>query len=233
MTYDEYGMHKNTRKILLEDIKTSNEEYNTFDNFKILATIDMFTIIENKIFRKLLKEYYNKVGYNMDKISYDKEKKKYCYKDGDKNIEFEMLSKNLSGKGSLKYKSELNSQKRKGQCHSKSIFLATTLKGSKIVTGYAYTPAQRVIHSVCQITKKGIDYILDYTRNTIMKKEDYCDLFKFEEITSINVDDWYDDIKYLENELSPIGLKTYLIFRDQLINELERKEENKESNKLK
>lgn len=69
MTYDEYGMHKNTRKILFEDIKTSNEEYNTFDNFKILATIDMFTIIENKIFRKLLKEYYNKVGYNMDKIS--------------------------------------------------------------------------------------------------------------------------------------------------------------------
>ena len=66
-----------------------------------------------------------------------------------------------------------------------------------------------------------------------MKIEDYYDLFKFEEITSINVDDWYDDIKYLENELSPMDLKTYLVFRKQLINELERKEENNESNKLK
>ena len=135
-------------------------------------------------------------------------------------ITFELLSEHLKCVNK-ELISELESQKRKGQCHSKSLFLGIANEKSNILTGYYTFENETALHSVVEIIdENGNPKILDWTRNLIIDEDIYVKLFKFNTITKIDSSLVFDEIESLAK--LDIDLKTYLTFRDELLKDMEK-----------
>ena len=89
------------------------------------------------------------------------------------------------------------------------------------MTGYYTTNLNKILHSVVEIVKDGKNYILDWTQNIWMPKDDYIKIYKFQILEKINSNDLEQDFKKLK-KLEFKSLKTYLVFRDEIIKDLEK-----------
>lgn len=90
-----------------------------------------------------------------------------------------------------------------------------------------------MIYYLETINKKG-KYIIDYTKNVIMPKEEYVKLTCFEEIERISDMEYLQHIQKIKN-FGNISIKAYTTFGKELVEELEKNsfmfEEDKELEK--
>ncbi len=212
-TFKQDGINDKTYELLFEDnVKLENEDENKDGHIKAFIAIDTFTKIRSK------KDYYKAKIYlknmaDLNKINYNKQTKKYEYKDENIEVEFEKLSSFLKSK---KYKEELESEKRYRKCFDMAFILSSAIKDSKITTGYIKL-GKRIFHTL--VEKDG--YIFDWTHNLVMKKEDYIKITKFTELSSFYGKDFADDIKLISGNI-PLSLPVYYLFRDEIMSNLEK-----------
>ncbi|MBQ8681655.1 MAG: hypothetical protein IJ509_01950 [Bacilli bacterium] len=87
----------------------------------------------------------------------------------------------------------------KGRCYTSSMIIASNIENSYFVTGLvAYEDGTTHLHSYVEYN----DYIIDYTKNLIIKKDVYTKLLKVKELNRINS----QDIDYIYNLLLENGI---------------------------
>lgn len=231
--YIEDGMNKNTFELLFKDFENLNMDEEIKKNGVILTAIEYYTKIREKsIFEGLVtKSFSNKIGIDLSKIEFNREKEKYEISIDDEIYDFNKLSKIL---GDKEIKKELESDERYGKCHAKSEWLLGKIPKTSILTGYVQKFDAKYLHSVIEYNGGNEDIIIDWTKNLVMNKEDYIKLTHFEEIEHMT------DIEFMEimkkiNFLVGKNMVTHLTFGRELLNEIERKgliyEENPERKK--
>lgn len=225
--YNISGMNENTYQLLYGSKKS---EVNISDkNVKMLMTIDTFTKIFHKKFldRMIELNKVKKIDINLDNIKYNDDKNMYEYIEGDSSVSFKIFSDQIleAPKGTIK---ELESDKRKGKCHQRTMEIALSFENSKILTGIIHFGNHKALHSVL-LTSDG--NIIDWTGNMITDKDTFYKMYDFiliNEVDPLNLD---DDIKLLSQ--LDIDSKVYLTFRDELMRDIELNKDvfNSESNK--
>ena len=213
----------NTYQLLFDDIEI--KESNSFenkDNYLARTAIEVFNklnkIEEKKIFINLYKLLLGSRKICLDKIIFNEKTKEYEYHDGDYVITFDKLSNYIDNLG---LKIELLSNKRYHKCHERSYALAPVIEHSRIVTGYITRNHTKVLHSVIEIPKNDKIIIMDWTMNLYIEKEQYVALNDFIELSSFEGKKVIDDIEKIAGNLE-IGLKPYLVFRNELMKDMER-----------
>lgn len=215
-----YGINNNTYNLLFGDYDNLlEEEQVSYESSKAFDTIDRFTKLqEKKIFTKLLKLFYKNTVIDLDKITFNCQKKQYEYKNNNLIITFDKLSNFFDDKDLIK---ELTSNKRYGKCHIRAIGISQKIEGSRIVTGYITVGNHRVLHSIIEYEHDGKTIVLDWTKNLKIDKKQYIELTKFVELSSFEGEKFIDDSKIISEDLN-IGVKTYVVFRDELIADIQR-----------
>lgn len=219
--YTESGINKNTYELLFSDYDNIPEkEQPAIENSYIITIIQLYTRFREKdIFSKLLKLAFEK-KYKIDfsKIKYNEKTKEYEYEFNGEVYTFDKLSNELENKN---VKKELESERRYGQCHEKSIEISMALPEAYIVTGYIKENKGKFLHSIVEIEKKNEKYVIDYTKNIIMPKEQYVKLTSFEELERISDMEYLQHVQKLAN-IPDIDLKVYTTFGKEIVNELEK-----------
>ena len=214
-------MHKTVKELFLEcdkDIEITDEEKNYINE---LFAIDMFTmLLHKKLIRTLLKGYLKR-RYHCDLkiIKFDEESQKYYVELANgKKIRFVLISDNMETKDK-KYIKELESSKRKGKCHYRAFDVAIAFDDANILTGLAMIGNKQYLHSVVETKNaKGELICLDWTRNIMMPKEDYIELFNFRILSVVAKDSIEEDIDYIRD--LEFTTKHYLLFRDEIISDM-------------
>ena len=215
--YNESGINNNTYKVLFSDYHDiPEEEQPDLEKSYIISVIQLYTRFREKsIFSKILKlNFEKKYKIDFSKIKFNKENQNYEYEFQGEVYTFDKLSKKINDKN---IKKELESKKRYRKCHLKSAEIATSLPKSCILTGYVKRYDGKCLHSIVEIEKEDGKYIIDYTKNIIMPKEQYVKLTEFEELESIS------DLEYLEYiQRLEINGKVLLTFGREIFKELEK-----------
>lgn len=221
--YREDGINKNTYDLLFKDYDNiAGDEMMKQDVFNAWLTIQQFTMLQHKkIIFGLAKIVLKNKGIDLNNIKYDKENKEYVYIEGKKKYTFDILSNYVEGKENIK---ELQSNRRYGECHSKSVAMAAHVEDAKVISGYAITGNKKYLHSIIvKKSSKGIIEAYDWTQNIIMPYEQYKDIHQFEELAEVNS-------KVILNDLTKVligldlGIKPYLFFRDELLQDTKKNE---------
>lgn len=134
------------------------------------------------------------------------------------------------------YKNELRllTSGRKGFCHTDSMKMCRQYEDACVVTGYIYglSDKAKYLHSWVEFEKDGKCVVADYTMNAIMNKEGYYLIKHAEELSRVSQKQLIDDWKIL-GKLAKQGItyteNQYLVFRDEIMKDLEKNFANKES----
>lgn len=121
-----------------------------------------------------------------------------------------------------KFKPEILTDNRLGKCHIFVIDIASQMpEGAEVVTGYvhALTSNSAYLHSWIEVD----GYAIDYTLNSIMNAEGYYNLCHIKPLTRILCKDVVQDKKYIES-LEFFNYKEYLVFRDEIMQDLHKNE---------
>ena len=219
--YNESGINNNTYNLLFSDYDNiPKEEQPALEKSYIISVIQLYTRFREKsIFSKILKlNFERKYKIDFSKIKFNEENQNYEYEFQGEVYTFDKLSKKINDKN---IKKELESEKRYRNCHLKSVEIATSLPKSCILTGYVKRYNGKFLHSIVEIEKEDGKYIIDYTKNIIMPKEQYVKLTEFEELESISDLEYLEYIQRLENILGLNG-KVLLTFGREIFKELEK-----------
>lgn len=119
---------------------------------------------------------------------------------------------------------------RRGNCHVKAMDYAKKLNAlnieNTVATGHIcyITDRSKILHSWNEFVVNGQELVLDYTDNIVMNKEGYYFLKHIREpISIISGKDIEEDEKIYEqitNNGRNIDVKTYLVFRDEIMRDL-------------
>ena len=117
-------------------------------------------------------------------------------------------------------KNELETKKRYRKCHMRSIDLALAIGDAKVVTGIAKLNGVEFLHSVVEIMLDNKTLYLDWTRNIMMPQDEYKRLFRYREISKVDIKNIISDIEYIRE--FNLNIKEYLLFRDELMKDVEK-----------
>ena len=106
--------------------------------------------------------------------------------------------------------------------HTRTLGLTFGIPESNIVTGYEVIENAKVLHSVLEYKYKNKFYIIDYTKNIIMPREQYIELTKFKEIERISDLEYIEDLGKIYN-FPHLTYKVYVTFQKEIIRELKSK----------
>ena len=175
---------------------------------KAYRSIDSFTQI-NATDSKQLEVYDCSFNYKIDLFEYSAD---------DILIRFKRLSDVIRA---IWYKNELLSVNRHFDVIRKTYQLCPYIDDSKLLTGYTFIDGKKELHSVIECA----DGIVDWDLNAIIQKKDYFKLTKFQVISELSVDKIKEDqenrvMEELRND--PTLLNFYILFRDELMADLEK-----------
>lgn len=219
--YYKNGINKNTYDMLFPDFYDTENEKIDKKSGLIIQLIEVYTLIQQKeIFADLVKNTF-KEKYDIDfsNIKYNEETKQHEYKVDGKIYTFNELSDITDIE---KFKKELKTDKRHHKCHTRTLELSFGVPESNIVTGYEVIADIKVLHSILEYKVKNKLYIIDYTKNIIMPKEQYMELTKFKEIERISDLEYIEDLGRIYN-FPHLTDKVYVTFQKELIRELKSK----------
>ncbi len=202
------GINNNTYNLLFSDTfyNVDNEYLNDtaviIENFTMLNEIDRLIVLTQSDMFK----YKNKT---------------YTYNDGEEEYTFSLLEDLF---GDDETKRILHSPERYGSCHHASIGMCLNLphKNSKILTGYINYSDCRILHSVYYYEEDGMEIIYDYTKNIMMRKDEYFRLTNFKLINEIEREKLIEDKNFICN--SNISVKAYMVFRDEMMRDIKKNE---------
>lgn len=119
---------------------------------------------------------------------------------------------------------ELRSDNRRGKCVQTSVSMAYNFdQESKVVIGYLNSDEERIIHVIFVDCSQDVEIAYDYTKNVVMKKDDYIELNNYEVINEISGDDIREDMKIIRS-IDHFSSKLYLCFRDEIMRDLKKNE---------
>ena len=219
--YNEMGINKNTYNLLFKDEENLPEEQkNSPENSHIITMVQTYTRFRQKdIFSKLLKMYFeNKYNVDFSQIRFNEETKEYEYEFEGQVYTFDKFSDYITNE---KMKKELESYRRDGKCHSKSVSVLINVPEGSILTGYVKRFNGKFLHSVVEIEKMKGTYIIDYTKNIVMPKEQYIQLTAFEELERISDMEYIEDLQKMDI-LPIIDYKAILTFWKEILKDLEK-----------
>jgi len=200
--YDRHGINKNTYEIIFNEKEEGKKECS-----KEIFTIEMSSRKEKEIIMKpfiILKRIIEMYFYEINYFHIHKNlfSKGYTYKCKSGNFKFYYLEKYLNK--ILKYedkyvKKELLFNIKNNLiskiCYETSIIIASNIENSYLVTGLIeFEDGKTHLHSYVEYK----EYIIDYTKNLIMKKDKYYELLKIKELNRIK----QENISYIFNLLS-------------------------------
>ena len=223
------GIKKETHDLIFSDENLTEPYINSELNNQILDEIALFTTMNDKsiidrIKMKILSRRYSNIDFR--KISYDKKRQLYVYSYNGNEIIFQKLSNIIDNKDLIK---ELMSKKRFGKCHERSIESLTSFKQPTTERTGTWQRHDKVhLHSIIELQgRKGKQYIVDYTLNLIMEKQQYLELTKFKEMESIKDTDLIQDMRDGTSEFlkeADFMLRPYVTFRQEIKADLKRNE---------
>lgn len=186
----------------------------------IFHTIDVnnletfYSKAKSSVIYRLL--YGNSLESN--KIKFNNERKCYEYDLGNNDkISFRKLSKCMSGLDK-EHEKELLTINRHGRCHVGSLFVSLSIKNSKLLSGVCRLDTKTFYHSIVLFDN---EMVADWTKNLLMKKEEYLKITNFKLISSI--DGTSLEELYKINDLFPkLDLRMYLYFRNEIIHDLDK-----------
>ena len=223
MKYNEDGINKKTYNLLFSD----EEDIRQIDlkegiRGHILNIIDTYTRIREKsIFYSILKLYFgSKYHFDFSNIVWNEENQEYEFYFLGEKYTFNKIS-NLLDKDDKKMIAELESKKRYGNCHTASLGFAANIPNAKVLTGYINISGGKYLHSVIDIKSKRI---IDWTRNTIMPKEEYMKLMDFKVIEEIPYEEVIDVFSKFSN-LENFDSKVLATFATELLRDMQRNPE--------
>lgn len=127
---------------------------------------------------------------------------------------------------------EIVTENRKGTCHCKALITSSSLGSipNDVVTGYIYGLSDKVkyLHSWVELNYHGNDVVLDYTLNALINREGYYLLNHISEpLSRISSKQIQEDCKLIKklNKVGSFNIKEYLVFRDEIIRDLEKNRE--------
>lgn len=213
-------INKNTYDLLFKDIDNLPEiESNSYQNLVTWRTIDYFTRINQFTFFENLIILYNNDNIKLNRISFNKKINKYQYKYKDKVITFDKISNYLEGE---EFNKKLLSNDRLHDCVIGSLSLSQIFDNSKITTGYIVIDNKKMLHHVVELENKSKTYILDYTKNLYIEKEDYVKITNFIELSSLSGKEILDNLEIINLISSNFSLKFYLTFTKEILNDIEK-----------
>lgn len=137
---------------------------------------------------------------------------KYIYQDKNICFEFNKLSNFLQDK---KYKRILESYDRIKNFYNGTIVLNLKYRNTNIIVGYTYLPFE-TLHVVNEYIKNGVKMIMDWKNNLCMSEEEYIKLTGFKQLEVIT----NKTIEKNKKIINLLGLKFYLLFANELNDEL-------------
>lgn len=202
------GINNNTYNLLFSDVfynvddEYLNDTAVIIENFTMLNEIDRLIVLTQSDMFK----YKNKT---------------YTYNDGEEEYTFSLLEDLFEDDETKRI---LHSPERYGSCHHASVGMCLNLphKNSKILTGYINYSDCRILHSVYYYEEDGMEIIYDYTKNIMMRKDDYFRLTNFKLINEIEREKLIEDKNFICN--SNISVKAYMVFRDEMMRDIKKNE---------
>lgn len=222
--YRDDGINKNTYDLLFQDYDNINEnEMMKREVLDAWLALQKYTMLQHKkILFKLTKFVLKNKGINLDDIKYSDENNEFIYEHDGIKYNFDILSNYVDDLDKVK---ELQSNKRYGWCHTKSVAIAANMNDAKIISGYAITGNLKYLHSIIvKKNSKGVIEAIDWTQNIIMPYDQYKSINQFEELAEVNSEVIKDDLNKVIIGMS-LGIKPYLFFRNELMNDTKRNEE--------
>ena len=119
----------------------------------------------------------------------------------------------------------IESDKRFGNCYDFAYNISLNLGvPNQIVTGYiyGYSDKSKFLHSWVESTINDEEYVIDGTLNAMINKEGYYLMQHAKPITKISDSVLKSDIKNHLDVMQTIPLEVYYVFRDEIVNDLER-----------
>ena len=202
------GINNNTYNLLFSDVfynvddEYLNDTAVIIENFTMLNEIDRLIVLTQSDMFK----YKNKT---------------YTYNDGEEEYTFSLLEDLFEDDETKRI---LHSPERYGSCHHASVGMCLNLphKNSKILTGYINYSDCRILHSVYYYEEDGMEIIYDYTKNIMMRKDEYFRLTNFKLINEIEREKLIEDKDFICN--SNISVKAYMVFRDEMMRDIKKNE---------
>lgn len=212
--YTNSGVNKKTDNLFMKEIPTLISDKEKLKKIgELYSKINIYTLKRDKFFKSFaLKEY-------LSDIVYDDENEINHYEDKEFSFDFMLLSDKIDNNRLIK---QLKSKKRFHKCHESSIGMCLNddENNMKILIGYVPCVNTEVLHSVVEMTEDDIKYIIDFTQNLIMEKEDFIKTNCFRVINEVTS----EDLKKDKDIICELEIRTpfYLFFRDEINKELKK-----------
>ena len=122
---------------------------------------------------------------------------------------------------------DIETERRIGKCHEKSIKISNSMEiPNEVVTGFVfgYSDKSKYLHSWVELNYEGNDMVIDYTLNVFMNKEGYYLMQHAIPLSRISNKNIKNDLKIFNkfDGLGNFNIKEYLLFRDELIKDIEK-----------
>lgn len=212
------GINETTRKELF---KYKHKIYlKTDKNLSILFAIDNYTLKKEGILQRPINKI-NEIAFKIktNNITYNSDTKMYEYKEEKKDTyHFDTISRYIFENPEIK--NELETKKRYRKCHMRSIDLALAIGDAKVVTGIAKLNGVEFLHSIVEIMLDNKTLYLDWTRNIMMPQDEYKRLFRYREISKVDIKNIISDMEYIR--AFNLNIEEYLLFRDELMKDVEK-----------
>ena len=211
--YTKSGVNKKTEELLMGPIPyTPADIEKKKKTNQLYSVVNLYTMYRDKFFKSFL--LTNKFSNITHDTNYEH------YKDELFDFRFQLFSDMIEGNS--KMIKNLRSNKRYHRCHEASIGMSLNdeIGEIKILTGYFPSANKAFHHSVIEINQDGNEYIIDYTQNLFILKDDYINLYGFRVVNEVSSKDLKKDLDIMVE----LGIRTpfYLFFRDEIVKDLKK-----------
>lgn len=217
------ALSKSFEELFIKPEKRKNQEHNNFDylkEIKIRKVIHEFTkkTVSDRKKEKLLKKLEKKHIINSFKI----DEESLIIDTKEKSIKIKKLSDSFK---ELKDDKDIETEKRMGQCHIKSMEISNALDvENEVVTGYIFGTSNenKYLHSWVEFKKGEEELVADYTKNVLMSKDTYYYLYHCKPLNRIKNKNLIKDLAYVTKKakLGECSIKEYLVFHDEIMIDL-------------
>ncbi len=204
------GINLNTYNMLFNSYNKHTDD--NASNGTAIADISIFTSNSNDIKSSLLKKIIR-----LKSIRYSDKDNMYKYKTSDGNCYRFELASNFFDFLSEREKEELLSEERTGHCYKNSILLASKLSVGMVLFGTVQVEDYQYLHSVTQFMNEGRLFIVDWSHNIVMPKQDYEKLFNLKIINRVSGKDILTNYYLCCDYFSSIPFPVFLGFNYELV----------------
>lgn len=157
-----------------------------------------------------------------NKISKGPNDNEYIFNYGNKEYAFSALRDRNLQMVDKKILSNMKSSRKNAPMRTLKLACSMQLQDIKMIIG---SSVQGCFDMLISFRENGEVKIIDYANNIVMNKDDYYDLFKFEELNTLSKSDLYK-IYYFINMLGNYeNTYEYLLFKDEIFQELSNKKD--------